>query len=83
MRIDFGPGYRVYCMREGTIAYLLICGRDKSTQKADIIRAQKLATQVREAANVALQEAGDGPSKLPSNTTGGTEFKLKAKRKKG
>ncbi len=33
MRIDFGPGYRVYLMRDGTAVYLLLCGGDKSTQK--------------------------------------------------
>ncbi|WP_150700051.1 type II toxin-antitoxin system RelE/ParE family toxin [Pandoraea terrae] len=42
MRIDFGPGYRVYYGREGTITYLLICGGDKSTQKADIKRAKEM-----------------------------------------
>ncbi|MBB1632853.1 type II toxin-antitoxin system RelE/ParE family toxin [Cupriavidus sp. UME77] len=36
MRIDFGPGYRIYYGREGAVAYLLISGGDKSTQKADI-----------------------------------------------
>jgi putative addiction module killer protein len=39
MRIDFGSGYRVYYAREGRVVYLLLCGGDKSTQKADIKRA--------------------------------------------
>jgi putative addiction module killer protein len=36
MRIDYGPGYRVYPAQEGRVVYLLLCGGDKSTQKADI-----------------------------------------------
>ena len=50
MRIDFGPGYRVYFMREGPIVYLLLCAGDKSSQKADIARAHTLAGKVRTAA---------------------------------
>ncbi|MDW3686102.1 type II toxin-antitoxin system RelE/ParE family toxin [Cupriavidus sp. CV2] len=42
MRIDFGPGYRIYYGREGAVAYLLISGGDKSTQKADIRRAKEM-----------------------------------------
>ena len=47
MRIDFGPGYRVYYMREGAIVYLLLCGGNKSSQKTDIRRAHQLALDVR------------------------------------
>lgn len=39
MRIDFGPGYRVYFAREGRVVYLLLSGGDKSTQRQDIKRA--------------------------------------------
>ena len=42
LRIDFGPGYRIYYGREGAVAYLLISGGDKSTQKADIKRAKEM-----------------------------------------
>ncbi len=47
MRIDFGPGYRVYFMREGALVYLLLCGGDKSSQRSDIKRARELARRVR------------------------------------
>lgn len=50
MRVHFGPGYRVYYMREGYVVYLLLCGGDKSTQKGDIRRAREIARQVKEAA---------------------------------
>lgn len=50
MRVHFGPGYRVYYMREGSVLYLLLCGGDKSTQQADIKRARSLARQVKDAA---------------------------------
>jgi putative addiction module killer protein len=36
LRIDFGPGYRVYYGRTGKTIYLLLCGGDKGTQEADI-----------------------------------------------
>jgi len=47
MRIDFGPGYRVYFIRRALIVYLLLAGGDKSTQKADIKRAQKMARDLK------------------------------------
>ena len=39
LRIDFGPGYRVYYAMNGTKLVLLMCGGDKRTQSADIDRA--------------------------------------------
>jgi putative addiction module killer protein len=36
MRIDYGPGYRVYYAQRGAALILLLCGGDKSTQNADI-----------------------------------------------
>ena len=40
LRIDWGPGYRVYCARLGQVVILLLCGGDKRTQKKDIERAK-------------------------------------------
>jgi len=40
LRIDWGPGYRVYCARLGQMIVLLLCGGDKRTQKKDIERAK-------------------------------------------
>lgn len=42
MRVDYGPGYRVYYVRAERIVYLLLCGGTKSTQAADIERAVQL-----------------------------------------
>jgi len=39
LRIDHGPGYRVYLARRGLIVVLLLCGGDKRTQQGDINRA--------------------------------------------
>jgi putative addiction module killer protein len=39
LRIDWGPGYRVYYAREGREVVLLLCGGDKRKQSADIKRA--------------------------------------------
>jgi putative addiction module killer protein len=43
MKIDYGPGYRVYYKRTGRIIMLILCGGDKSTQDKDIKRAKELA----------------------------------------
>jgi putative addiction module killer protein len=43
MRIDYGPGYRVYFTRRGPLVVLLLCGGDKRTQVADIKRALEIA----------------------------------------
>ncbi len=43
LRIDCGPGYRVYFMRRGVDAVVLLCGGDKSTQARDIERAMTIA----------------------------------------
>jgi putative addiction module killer protein len=43
MRIDYGPGYRVYFTRRGNEVVILLAGGDKSTQDADIKTAQGLA----------------------------------------
>ncbi|MSQ52531.1 MAG: type II toxin-antitoxin system RelE/ParE family toxin [Betaproteobacteria bacterium] len=39
MRIDHGPGYRLYFMRRGAVVVVLLAGGEKSTQDADIKRA--------------------------------------------
>jgi putative addiction module killer protein len=41
LRIDWGPGYRVYFARLGHIVVLLLCGGDKRTQNKDIKRAKE------------------------------------------
>jgi putative addiction module killer protein len=46
LRIDYGPGYRVYFVRRGAALIILLAGGDKSTQAADISAAQKLARTV-------------------------------------
>jgi putative addiction module killer protein len=48
LRIDYGPGYRVYFSRRGDEIIILLCGGDKSTQAADIKTAKKLAQEWRE-----------------------------------
>lgn len=47
MRIDFGPGYRLYYGEDGPRIVLLLCGGDKSTQQKDILRAQGLWAEYR------------------------------------
>ncbi|GHU48313.1 addiction module antitoxin RelB [Spirochaetia bacterium] len=45
MRIDYGPGYRIYYKDTGKEIIILLCGGDKSTQQEDIEEAKLLATQ--------------------------------------
>lgn len=46
MRIDYGPGYRVYFLRRGQAFDVLLCGGDKSTREKDITTAQRLAGEL-------------------------------------
>jgi putative addiction module killer protein len=46
LRIDEGPGYRVYFVRRGSILIILLCGGDKSSQKRDIRKAIAMAKEV-------------------------------------
>lgn len=46
LRIDAGPGYRVYFTRIGSEMVILLAGGDKSTQSRDIRRAKALAKQL-------------------------------------
>ena len=48
LKIDFGPGYRVYYAQRGTRLLLLLGGGDKSTQQKDIATAIKLAKDFKE-----------------------------------
>lgn len=43
MRINYGPGYRLYFTRRGQFVILLLCGGDKRTQDADIRRSIEIA----------------------------------------
>ena len=43
MRIDYGPGYRVYFKRQGLTVVVLLAGGDKRTQIDDIDTARRLA----------------------------------------
>lgn len=43
LRIDYGPGYRLYFTRRGAFVVILLCGGDKSSQSRDIRRAKALA----------------------------------------
>lgn len=46
LRIDYGPGYRVYYVKRGDTFIVILCGGDKTTQQADIDRALGLADQL-------------------------------------
>ena len=46
LRIDFGPGYRVYFVRKGSVLVILLAGGTKKTQRRDIRDAIEMAKEV-------------------------------------
>ena len=48
LRIDYGPGYRVYYLQDADRLVLLLCGGSKSTQQADIQTAHQIAKDWRQ-----------------------------------
>ena len=46
LRIDYGPGYRIYYTKRGNEIILLLIGGDKSTQQSDIKKANDLAANL-------------------------------------
>lgn len=46
IRIDFGPGYRIYFLRQTVSIILLLCGGDKRTQRRDIAKARELIEEL-------------------------------------
>ena len=48
LRIDYGPGYRVYYRDTGRELIIILCGGNKSTQEEDITEAKRLANEEEE-----------------------------------
>lgn len=48
MRVDYGPGYRIYFVQRGPVVVVLLAGGDKRTQDADIKRATEIAKEWRD-----------------------------------
>ncbi len=49
MRIHVGAGYRVYYTRTGSTVYVLLAGGIKASQKIDIVKAKKMARELKRA----------------------------------
>jgi putative addiction module killer protein len=48
LRVDYGPGYRVYILQRGDVLIVLLCGGDKSSQSKDIKQAKLIAQRWKE-----------------------------------
>jgi putative addiction module killer protein len=48
LRIDYGPGYRVYYVRRAEVVVILLCGGDEKSQSKDIDAAKTLARQLKD-----------------------------------
>ena len=48
LKIDYGPGYRVYCNIVRDNIVVLFCGGDKSTQEADIEKAKEILRELKD-----------------------------------
>ena len=46
LRVNYGPGYRLYFTRRGSVVIVLLCGGDKSSQSRDITKAKTLAKEI-------------------------------------
>lgn len=46
LRVNYGPGYRVYFAQSGETVIVLLCGGDKSSQERDIAAAQKMIKEL-------------------------------------
>jgi putative addiction module killer protein len=51
LRINYGPGYRIYYLQDGDKLIILLCGGDKSTQDDDIKNARRIAKEWKETRN--------------------------------
>ena len=61
LRVDYGPGYRVYYAQSGRIMFMLLCGGTKATQDADIKRAIDMsAARARQASEARRQKPRKG-----------------------
>lgn len=45
-RIDHGPGYRLYFVRQGDVVVVMLCGGDKGSQKRDISAAKAMTKEL-------------------------------------
>ena len=69
LRVNFGPGYRVYFVQKTHTYVVLLAGGDKSTQDSDIVQAKALArnlqVEAKESTHAQDNDRSLGPSRAP------------------
>ncbi|WP_373995247.1 type II toxin-antitoxin system RelE/ParE family toxin [Massilia sp. WG5] len=80
LRVDHGPGYRVYFINVGTTIVLLLCGGDKSTQTADIKKAKKMLDDIKKQ-NAAAKKKREEDEKKAAKAAEKARQSNKSKRK--
>ncbi len=68
LRLDFGPGYRIYFGRDGSTLIVLLGGGTKNRQQADIERAQALWTEYKHRKGRKGGRKDDRQQKLPKHS---------------
>jgi len=48
LKIDYGPGFRIYFLKQGNVIIFLLCGGNKSSQAKDILKARELAERIKD-----------------------------------
>lgn len=51
LKIDYGPGFRIYLLNQSNVIIILLCGGDKSTQEEDIHKALDIAQRIKDRSN--------------------------------
>ena len=67
LRVDYGPGYRIYFIKRADLYVVLLAGGEKSSQASDVIKAKALARELYELKHGQDNYHPLGPCRAPQN----------------